>query len=124
MRKVTAIAATLFVAACSGAGPAAEPPAPAPLDPTGDYAITIDAMGQTIDGTLTISGTPGAYTGAVDTAMGGAPISSVTVEGDQMTFTVDEVGASFTVTMDGDSFSGEFSSSMGSGTIFGTKTSP
>jgi hypothetical protein len=111
----------LFLAACS-ASPPAEPPAPPPLDPTGEYSVTIDAQGQTIDGTLIIAGAAGAYTGSIDTPLGGAALSGVTLAGEEMTFSVDEVGITFTVVFDGDSFSGDFGGSMGAGTVFGVKT--
>lgn len=111
----------VFVTACAG-GPPPEPPAPAVIDRSGEYSVTIDAAGQSIDGTLLISGEPGAYMGSIDTAMGGAQLSTVEVDGDVMTFSVAEVGVSVTVVFDGDSFSGDLSGSMGSGTIIGLKT--
>ena len=98
---VTVAAALLLLSACAS-GPPPEPPAPAVIDRSGEYSVTIDAAGQSIDGVLLISGEPGAYTGSIDTPMGGAALSSVEVEGDTMTLSIVEVGVTVTVVFDGD----------------------
>lgn len=111
------VAAGGLVAAC---GPAA-PPAPPPLDPTGTYNITIDAEGMSIGGSLVIRGAADAYSGSIDTDMGGAAISDVAVEGNQVTFTVPEAGVSFQVLFEGDGFTGTFDGAMGAGYITGKR---
>lgn len=49
--------------------PAAATPAPTPaaVDPVGAYEFTTVANGQSVTGTLYITGTPGAYTGRIVT---------------------------------------------------------
>lgn len=109
-----------FLAAC-GPGTPPEPPPPPPLDPVGSYSLSIQAEGTQVGGTMSIRGSAGAYTGSIDTDMGGAALADIAVDGQNMTFSVPEAGVSFRVTFDGDGFSGDFDGAMGYGTIRGTK---
>jgi polyisoprenoid-binding protein YceI len=118
MKRLTMlVAAGTMLAAC---GPS-EPPAPPPLDPTGTYSITIDAEGMQIGGSLVIRGTTEAYTGSIDTDMGGAALADIAVDGNQVSFTVPEAGVSFQVTFEGEGFNGTFDGAMGTGYITGRK---
>jgi len=121
-RLMTVLPLALFVAACSG-GPPPEPPTPPPLDPVGVYDCLLDVDGMEIGATLTITGTPEAYTGTVDSDMGLAPVSDISVDGNEMTFAVDtpEMAVFFVVVFDGDTFTGEFDAGGMGGFISGTK---
>ena len=121
-RLTTVFVLGVLLQACGG-GPPPEPPAPPPLDPTGTYGITIEAEGMQVAGSLVIRGTADAYTGSIDTEMGGAVISDIMVDGNQVTFNVPDVGGVFTLVFDGDEFAGSFDSAMGAGSIFGMKQS-
>lgn len=118
----------LFIVACSGGasgGPAPEPTPPPPpvLDPVGVYDCFLDVDGMEMAATLTITGTPGAYTGTVDSEMGTTPVSDITVDGNDMTFLVDtpDMSVFFAVVFDGDDFSGEFDAGGMGGFINGKK---
>ncbi len=118
MNRVTMIAAVgVMLTAC---GPP-EPPAPPPLDPTGTYSISIDAEGTQIGGSLVIRGTAEAYRGSIVTDMGGAALADITVEGNQLSFTVPEAGVSFRLTFEGEGFNGTFDGAMGTGYITGKR---
>jgi len=121
-RLMTVLPLVLFLAACSG-GPPPEPPAPPPLDPVGVYDCWLDVDGMELGATLTISGTPGAYTGTVDSEMGSAPVSDVAVDGMEMTFAVDtpDMFVFFVVFFEGDTFTGEFDAGEMGGFISGKK---
>ena len=109
----------LIMSAC--AGQPAEPPAPPPLDPTGSYRVSIDAGGMMISGSLVIRETETGYSGSIDTDMGGASLADIAVNGDEMTFSVPDVDATFTVVFVGEEFDGVFDGAMGAGTIHGVK---
>ncbi len=117
-RLATALALGLTLGACGGAS-APEPPPP--FDPTGSYAVTIEAQGMTIGGTLTLGGTLDALTGSIDTDMGGAVLADIVLTDTEMTFNVPDVGVSFRLVFDGDDLAGDFDGAMGAGTIYGTK---
>ncbi|MEJ2204031.1 MAG: hypothetical protein P8170_07970 [Gemmatimonadota bacterium] len=117
MRKKAFLAAGVILAGC---GPG-QPPAPPPLDPTGTYSITIDAEGMQIGGSLVIRGTAEAFTGSIDTDMGGAALADIAVDGNQVSFTVPEAGVSFQLTFEGEGFNGTFDGAMGTGYITGTR---
>lgn len=111
------LALALIVASCTPP----EPPAPPPLDPTGTFTVSIDAQGTPVGGVLTIRGTAGAYTGSIDTDMGGAALADILVEGNQVTFSVPDAGVYFSVLFEGGGFTGSFDGAMGTGTIRGTR---
>lgn len=89
MIKWPMTAAVLLFAACSSAPetttptpqPAVQtPPAPVAVDPAGSYEFSTIVDGQTVTGTMAISGTPGAYRGRILSNMfPEIPITSVTV---------------------------------------------
>lgn len=118
-RFLTVLALGLTVSACSGPPP--EPPAPPPLDPTGTFRINIDAEGLQVGGSLVIRETETGYSGSIDTDMGGAAITDIAVEGNELTFSVPEAGLVFTVVFQGDEFTGGFDGAMGAGTIRGVR---
>ena len=122
LRRLTmALAIPLFVAACGG-GPPPEPPAPPPLDPTGTWDMLVDAGGTSLDVLLMISGSAeSGYSGSVDSEMGGAGISSITVEGQTLTFEIPDISGFVSVTIEGNEFYGSLSSMMGEGAISGVK---
>ena len=90
--------ALLLLAACASSAREAVPEAPpaipearvvaAPvLNPVGDFEYsTMTPDGTPVSGIISISGTPGAYTGSVDAgALGTFPIKNVVVTGQTMT---------------------------------------
>jgi hypothetical protein len=83
MRLTLALIAAATTAACASGGPEV----PAPLrNPTGMYDFTTELEGQTITGTVEITGTEGAYTGWVSTDVTEPiPVTSVTVVENEMT---------------------------------------
>jgi hypothetical protein len=107
---------TLFLAACAGTGEPAPPPGPPPLNLVGVYECTMSGEGQELPMTMTFSGSEGAYTGSIDTEMGGATMEDIAVDGNLVTFWVspdpnfsiyfalDFEGDSFTGTLDGGEF--------------------
>ena len=119
-RLVSVLSLGLVLGACGGGAPA-EPPEPPPFDPTGDYSVTIEAQGMSIGGSMTISGAEDAYSGSIDTEMGGAAMSDVVLTGNEMTFSLPDVGVSFRITFEGDEFTGEFDGAVGAGTIYGIR---
>jgi len=125
-RLATVIPLALFAVACSSGGSGGPPPEPAPpppLDPTGVFDCWIAVEGMEMGAVLSISGDAGAYTGTVDSEMGPAPVRDIVVEGDAMTFVVDtpDMSVFFSVTFDGDTFSGDFDAGGMGGTITGTR---
>lgn len=114
--------AVLLGVACSTVPP--EPPPPPPLDPTGTFDVSIEVGGFAVAGVLAIRGTAeGGYTGSLDTDMGGADLSSIAVEGQDVTFTINipEAFIEFRVTYEGDEFTGFLDGSMGGGPISGVR---
>ena len=122
-RLLTLLPLALVLAACSGVGAPATPPAPPPLDPVGVYDCSLDVDGMALLATLSIEGEPGAYTGMVDSEMGSMPVSDISVEGNDMTFMVDtpDMAVYFAVAFDGLNFSGDFDAGGMGGIITGTK---
>lgn len=114
-------ALALLLTACSG-GPPPAPPEPPPLDPTGVYDISVEAQGQSIPGILSIEGSAEAgYTGSVDTDMGGASMSGITVSGQELRFSVPDVGVQGTLVFEGSGFTGGITGAMGDAIIVGTR---
>ena len=120
-RLSTAAVLGLLLSACAG-GPPPEPPAPPPLDPTGTFDITVLPEGMEITGVMVISGSAEeGYTGSIDTEMGGASVTNITIDGQTMTFYIPDVDADVQVVFDGDQFAGGMSGAMGGADFFGTK---
>ena len=80
MKALSAAVTLLLMAACATAARA-----PAPLDPVGRFEFSTLFQGQPLDGTIEITGAPGAYTGRL---MAGdipeIPLSTVAVEGSEL----------------------------------------
>jgi hypothetical protein len=130
MKQFTlAFAGALLLAGCShstGGTAAAPPPAPEPpakLDPVGTYEYTTSVEGQTMIGTMTISGSPGAYSGTISSDMGTIPMRNISVDGMELSFLGDlpDVTVSFILLFDGDSFEGEWDAGGMIGFMSGTK---
>ena len=121
------LAMVLAVAACSqttGGAVATPEPEPEPtLDPVGIYDFTTDVEGQTIAGTITITGSPGAYSGSVTSDMGTISLRNIVVDGMDLTFVGDspDFTVAFALTFSGDSFTGEWDVEGLVGFISGSK---
>jgi hypothetical protein len=124
------LAVGIMLAACSQStgGGAAEPPPPAPepevLDPVGVYDWSTSVEGQTVTGSMTISGSPGAYTGSMTSDMLGAlPVRNIEVDGMDLSFLMDmpDATVAFLLTFEGDTFSGEWDAEGMVGFVTGTK---
>jgi hypothetical protein len=120
-RALTAVALGFLVSACAG-GPAPEPTAPAPLDPTGTYDIVVAAQGYELFGTMTIRGSADeGYTGYVDTDMGGADVTNIQVDGQTLTFYISDADITGEVVFEGNDFRGQMDGGMGGASITGKK---
>ncbi|HEX6559977.1 MAG TPA: hypothetical protein VF021_10955 [Longimicrobiales bacterium] len=137
--KMWQIAPVLFVlAACAssqtastaatGTTPAAQPatpaPAPAALDPTGAYDFATVANGQTVTGTLYITGTPGAYTGRIVTnTFPEIPVTAATVAGQAVDVKASMPDGELAIhfVMDGMNFTGNWTLGADSGEFNGKK---
>jgi len=140
--KAFAIALLLTSSAACATAPAGEPapaaqpaaaaaPAPAPmsaaLNPVGKYEFTTSLQGQTLTGTMEIAGTPGAYTGRItSSATEPIPITTVTVEGQNMTVAGETPNGTLTIRMnmaaDG-TFTGGWTLAGDGATLTGKRTS-
>lgn len=115
-----ALSAMLFAACSSGPPPA--PPAPPPFDPVGVYDVTVEVQGQSLSGVMVIEGSADAgYTGNINTDMGGASLSDIVVDGDDVSFAIPEVGAQVQLSFDGPEFTGAVGGAMGDAVIYGTR---
>lgn len=89
MKLWTVTPLLLALAACSSnpepaptPQPVVQTPASPPLTPAGNYEFSTVVEGQTITGTMQITGTPGAYSGRILTNMfPEIPVVGATVEG-------------------------------------------
>ncbi|HEX6630807.1 MAG TPA: hypothetical protein VF048_06935 [Gemmatimonadaceae bacterium] len=133
---VVPVAILALATACAHSPQAAPPtatPAPAAspsvtpaaaVDPVGVYDFTTVFEGDAVSGTITITGSPGAYRGTVSSSVTpDMPIRSVTVRGSTITVTADsdngELVSTFTLT--GQELTGEWSLGDASGTTKGRK---
>jgi hypothetical protein len=91
--KVWMIAALAVAAACAGNEPAPVAPPPPPpaavvpanVDPVGNYEFVTTVEGQEVTGTMSVTGTPGAYSGKILTSMfPEMPVHGATVAGQSM----------------------------------------
>ena len=139
MRTLSALVATLALAACAQSpqaspttqpAPAATPsprttPPPTPAaTAAGVYDFSTVVQGQEVTGTVTITGSPGSYGGSiVTTATPEIPIKSVTMEGQSITVTADTPDGEvvFQMAMEGMDFSGSWSYAGMAGTMRGRK---
>ncbi len=130
-RPVALLAVGLLLAACSQSGggtaaaprPAPTPPPAAELDPVGTYDYQTEAMGSTISGSFTISGSPGSYTGNMTSDMGGVSLRDISVDGQELSFVGDSPDfiVIFVLAFDGNSFSGEWDAEGMTGFVSGNK---
>lgn len=128
----------LSAAACTTApatGPAPAPmpaaaaaPAPAAssaVNPAGRYEFTTSLQGQMLTGTMEITGTPGAYAGRITTsATPPIPITTVTVEGQNMTVAGDTPNGTLTIRMtmgEGGAFTGNWTLAGDGATLTGKR---
>ena len=130
MKKILSVLPlTLFVAACAGGmsgGAAPEPPPPPELDPVGVYDCWLEMEGMEFGLTLTITGTPGAYAGSMDSEVGPGQVTDISIDGNRMSFIVHPadmpgMAAYFSAVFDGDTFTGEFDADGMGGYVSGKK---
>ena len=115
----------MALTACASAGDPAEsatPATPAELDPVGSYTFSTTVQGMAVDGQLRITGSRGAWGGSLySDVTGELPLSSVTVDGQQVRLTADTPDGTAYIRMQ---FSGEtFTGDTGS-TYVGTAAAP
>ena len=104
--------------------PAAAKPAAVVVDPVGTYEFSTLVDGQTVTGTLTIAGTPGAYTGRIVTNMfPEIPITAARVEDKTVIATGSMPDGELTLRMlmDGMNFTGNWQLGEDSGEFNGKK---
>lgn len=122
-------AALALLAACAPAATPPADPAPAPaaagaLNPVGVFQFTADGdEGETVTGTIEVTGQPGAYGGRIRAHDDEIPITSVSVDGQQMVVNAETPGGTMTlvVTFTGDTFLGGWSLRGDSGEIRGQR---
>jgi len=88
------------------------------------YDFSTMVEGQTLTGTMTFAGSPGAYTGSFSSGMTGTiTLRDIEVDGMDLTCLADipEATVMFLLTFEGDSFTGEWDADGMVGTISGTK---
>ena len=128
-RPVALLLVGLLVAACSqSTGGMATRPEPTPppvpvLDPVGVFDYQTEAMGTSITGTFTISGSPGSYAGTMSSDMSGISMREISVDGQELTFVGDspDFVVFFVLVFDGDSFTGEWDVEGMTGFVSGRK---
>ena len=133
MKRFAALLAIgLIFAACSlpTGGGAATPPPPAPepaaptLDPVGVYDFTTEVEEQIYTGTITFTGSPGAYSGSfTNEMMGTVLLQDVEVSGMEVTFLayVMDATVAFLLTFEGESYTAEWKTEDAIGFISGHK---
>ena len=130
-RPLALLLVGLVIVGCSqstagGAAPARPGPAPPPepvLDPVGEYDYQTEAMGAPISGTMTITGSPGAYTGSMTSDMGAISLRDIKVEGNELSAVGDspDFVVFFVLVFEGDTFTGEWDAEGMTGFITGSK---
>jgi hypothetical protein len=127
--------ALLVLAACASSPREAVPPAPPPiaerviaapaLDPVGEFEFsTATPDGTPANGTITISGSPGAYAGSIDAgAHGTFPIKSVVVSGQTLTINAEHPQGALDVrlTFVADDFTGSWQLGTDTGEMVGKR---
>ncbi len=103
--------------------PEPESPPVTALDPLGVYDFQTQAMGSTVTGTFTISGSPGSYSGSASSDIGRFSLSEIAVDGQHLSFMGDspDFVVYFALDFDGDSFTGQWDAEGMSGFISGQK---
>lgn len=130
-RLVALIPAVLLIAACSqssGVGVAVPRPeqtsaAPAALDPVGTFDFQTEAMGSAVNGTFSITGSPGSYSGNMSTDMGGFSLRRISVNGHELSFLAEspDIFVIIALAFDGDAFTGRWDAEGMSGFISGKR---
>ncbi len=98
------------------------------LDPVGSFEFQTQVQGQTITGTLEISGEPGAYEGRIvpgaAAGMGPIPLTRITVEEQELRASGNAQGEplEIRIVFEGDEFEGSWSAGMEGGQIQGQRT--
>jgi hypothetical protein len=128
-----ALLSSILFAACSGpsssAGTPAPPPEPEPaveptFNPAGVYDFTTEVEGQTVTGTLTLSGASGSHSGSITSDVGGMILRNISVDGMEVTFVGDmpEATVFFVLLFENEtSFTGEWDAEGMLGYVTGTK---
>jgi hypothetical protein len=123
IRSAPLLLAAAVLAGC--AHRAAEPPAPAPLEPAGTYSFSSTYQGEPITGAMVIRQTETGFTGVVEAETGPPPVPvyAVTVEGNTMTVFGDTGGDDLIITVqfDGERFTGSWVVGFEGADISGTK---
>jgi hypothetical protein len=127
--------AVLVLVACASSPREAVPPAPpipearavtpAALDPVGEFEFsTATPDGTPASGTITISGSPGAYTGSINAGEHGTfPIKSVVVSGQTLTINAEHPQGPLDVrlTFVADDFTGSWQLGTDTGEMVGKR---
>jgi hypothetical protein len=103
----------------------APPAASAAVNPVGRYEFATTLQGQMLTGTMEITGTPGAYAGRItSSATEPIPITTVTVEGQNMTVAGDTPNGPLTIRMtmgEGGAFTGGWTLAGDGATLTGRR---
>ena len=131
IRALGLLLASFLIVGCSQSTPGAaapvrpEPtPPPEPeLNPVGLYDYQTEAMGAPISGTITITGSPGEYTGSMTSDMGAISLRDIKVEGNELSAVGDspDFVVFFVLVFEGDTFTGEWDAEGMTGFITGSK---
>jgi len=96
------------------------------VDPRGTWSVVIEAGGQTLNRTWTISGSKGKYTGTAETRSGTVTFDSVVLAGNALTVTFPasegRAANEVTVIVTGDSFAGTIEMGPRTAPVTGTRT--
>jgi hypothetical protein len=129
-RPFALLMAAALVVGCSQSTPNASAPRPDPtpppepvLDPVGSFDYQTEAMGMPVSGTITITGSPGAYAGTMTSDMGTIILRDIGVEGQELSAVGDspDFVVVFVLVFDGDSFTGEWDAEGMTGFITGSR---
>jgi hypothetical protein len=115
-----------LLAACAGARGSSVSPVPADVDPLGRYDFTMTDDGKPATGSMTVTGTPGAYTGQIKTdTRPTVAITMLATSGPVMIVTADVPQGVLVVRMRfvGDSVSGNWALRSSGGRISGRRVS-
>jgi hypothetical protein len=106
------------------AAPAPAAPTVMALEPAGKYSAVTTVNGGPVNGTITITGKPGAYTGTfVSDALPEIPVTAVTVKGQTMTLQIETPNGAATITLNftGAAYKGMWELAGQSGEMTGKK---
>jgi hypothetical protein len=131
--KQTSFAALVLLTACApaptreapSASPAPATAAAAALNPVGIFQFTTSDGGETVSGSIEVTGQTGAYGGHIRTPNDVIVITSVAVTGQQMVVTGDTPGGTLTLTLNftGNDFTGGWVLAGVTGEMRGQRTS-